>query len=643
MKNATFPEKALSFLALFTLFAVPLALFPGRLFPFIASKSFFFMGLAELTFFIWAYLSVIDERYRLSKKQILVFLIPVAFLISLVVSALFSPIPNLAFWGSFERATGVIFWTHCLAFGVVVAALVRARGKEYLHSIYKAVFYSGIVVALSTFINEHFINIPSLFLFDGPNSADLFGNSSFSAAYLIFALFIGAIIFFEKKETKHRFWTAVGLAIIIIAPIADHARGALGGILVGAIVAFFVWLAASAKKSIRIVGVSLLSIMFVGSVFVGASIMKLDSKLHTGFVEAATNSRFIFWKAAVEGIKERPGFGWGNENFNVVFSKYFDPEILEPGSTFEIWTDKPHNAFLEVLVSGGFVGGTLYLLFVLALFGLPIYLYKKNILGKVPMVMFEGLFVAYFLQDLILFDTIPGLMMLFALFGLFVGSIASASVSNNKNSATDTIKSLSAIICLGCFVASWIFFVHQPLRKSKGIISSLHDATNRQEHFAKLVMVSPMGNGGDVGFIASTMASSYRKNIAQIRKDGALVKSTHDEIYAFLDTVDTLENVAANSARLWLTSADLLNLDMTITNETNAEKVDRSLKYIDRAKALSPNNPRVYWTYGQLYLNVDEFAKAREAYQKAYDINPKVIRSQEYLKKFDEFFGSKLK
>lgn len=642
MKNATFAEKALSFLALFTVFAVPLALFPGRLFPFIASKSFFFMGLAELTFFLWVYLAVIDERYRLSKRQILFFLLPILLLASLTISAILAPNTNLAFWGSFERATGVIFWSHCLAFGVVVASLVKAYGKEFLTKVYQAVFYSGIIVALSTYINEHFINIPSLFLFDGPNSGDLFGNSSFSAAYLIFAIFIGAIIFFEKKETNQRLWTALGLLVIIIAPIADHARGALGGIFIGAVVSLFVYLAASVKKSVRIVGISLLGLMLAGGVFVGVSILNPDSRIHTGFVEAATNSRFIFWKAAVEGIKERPGLGWGAENFNVVFSKYFDPEILEPGSTFEIWTDKPHNAILEILISGGFVGGILYLLFALSLLGLPIYLYRKNILGKIPMAMFAGLFVAYFLQDLVLFDTIPSLMMLFALFGLFVGSIVSASVSSNKNSTTETVKSFSALVCLALFIISWIFFVHQPLRKSKEIIRTLNTAGNRQENFAKLIKISPMGNGGDVGFVASTMMTSYRNNSAEIKKDPVLVKAVHEEINAFLNTVDTLDKVAASSARLWLSASELLNFDMTLNREITQENVDRSLAYVDRAKALSPNNPRVYWTYGQLYLNIDDFKKAHEAYQKAYEINPNVERSQVYLDKFEELFGNKI-
>ncbi len=642
MKNDTFAGKALSFLTLLALFITPLAVFPGRLYPFIGSKSFFFMGMAELVFFLWAYLAITDERYRLTKKQLMVFGVPVLFLASLTISAIFAPTPNLAFWGSFERATGLIFLYHCLIFSIVVASLFRFYGKEFLYKICRTVFYSGVIVALATFINEHLINIPALFLFEGPNSGDLFGNSSFSGAYSIFSFFLGTILFFEKSNQKNKIWMILGLAIVLASPIAVMARGAMGGILIGGFVFIGIYLATHLKKSIRIIGFSLLGIILVGGVATGISLLQPDSKIHNAFAETATNSRFIFWEAAVDGIKERPVFGWGSENYIVAFVKYFSPKLLEIPGVPETWTDKPHNSVLEAFVIGGFVGGILYLIFLISLFVLPIYLYRKKIFNRITLGLFLGMFVAYILQALILFDMVHTWTLLFGLFGMFVGLVVNETGPVNKKLIDDNKVLFAGIFCAAVFIFSWIHFVHQPLKKSKAIISTLGSGASRQEEFAKLIKFSPMGNGGDIAYVASVMVSAYREHASQIMKDEKKILATQKEINDFLETVDSLEKVAKNNGRLWLMSAELLNFEMTVTDEITKDKVYRALKYLERAENLVPGNPRVYWAYGQVYLHVNDFKKAYEAYKKAYDINNNVIKSQEYLKKFEEIFGDKI-
>lgn len=642
MKNDTFAEKALSFLALAALFFTPLVLFSGRLYPFIGSKSFFFMGMAEITFFLWVYLACTNPAYRLSKKQIWFFLVPILLLISLTISSVLAPIPNLAFWGSFERATGLIFLIHCVIFGMAVASLVRVFGKEFLSKVYQAIFYSGIILALSTFINEHILNIPSLFLFDGPNSADLFGNSSFSGGYLIFALFLGTILFIEKRQSKNRFWILIGLLVILASPIVLKARGATLGIVVGAVVTGAVWLTAHAKKSLRAIGATVLGIILVAGILGGASLVKEGTKIHNAFIQATTNSRLIFWGSAVEGIKDRPVFGWGQENYIVLFGKHFDPAIMDPESTQETWTDKPHNSVLEAFVNGGFVGGGLYLIFFLMLFTLPVYLYRKNILDKTSMALFEGMVVAYFLQALVLFDTIPSLMMLFALFGLLAGMLSIGEAITDTKKSSDAEKSIVAVLCVVLFVLSWIFFVHNPLRKSKAIISTLNSSVDRQEKFAELVSYSPMGNGGDMAYVASVMVKAYKENISKIQKDPNMLKAAHEEIQAFLVTVDGLEEVAKNSGRLWMNAADLVAFDGTLTGQVTEEGTARALAYLDRAKELIPENPRLYWLYGQVYLNADNYKDAYESYKKAYEINPRVLKSKLYLEKFEEVFGDKI-
>ncbi len=633
MKNQTFSEQLLSWIVLVALFLTPLMLFSGRLFAYVTSKSFFFMGLAEIALFLWVYIAAVNPKYRLSKKQIIWFLVPGLFPAAFTISAVLSVSPNLAFWSSFERGTGLIFLYHAFAFSLVVASVVKAEGEGIARKIYQAVFYSGIVLALSTFISAHFINIPGLYFFDDVDSANLLGNSSLSSAYLIFSAFLGAILFQKSQNTKQKIWIAIGLVIVLLSPIISAARGVSVAIFVGAVFALFAYLAVNGKKQIRILGFALLGLTVAGCVFVGASLVDPASKIHQVFADAASNSRFVFWGAAAEGIKEKPLFGWGGDNFNVIFSKHFDTTILKSGSTAEIAVDRPHNVLLENFAAGGFVGGILYLIFILSLFAIPIYLYRKGTIGKAYLAILEGMFFAYFLQDQIMFDTVPALVALFSLFGAMAGTMPFAGEGKRLN---DKIaKTLIALACLGLFVLSWVHFVNQPVRKAKVLARVLGSIETGQNDFKVLGEISPMGNANEASLIGASMLVRYSQDLSSIVGNKDITNSVHGEIEAYLAQIDTMQDVTKNNLRTYLSAAELQLFDLIITKSTSEEGRDRAFKYLAHAEELSPENPRVYWIYGRLYFNARDFAKAREAFEKAVALDPDVTLSQKYLAEFN--------
>ncbi|RDI96165.1 O-antigen ligase domain-containing protein [Meiothermus sp. QL-1] len=104
-------------------------------------------------------------------------------------------------------------------------------------------------------------------------------------------------------------------------------------------------------------------------------------------------SRFLFWKAAIGGILERPMFGWGGGNFDYYWPFFLTPEeqalffkyevgelkvieILSQPGTIPVWLVetpsgerrphsiplwKSHNQLMEVALQRGLVGLLLYL------------------------------------------------------------------------------------------------------------------------------------------------------------------------------------------------------------------------------------------------------------------------------------------
>ena len=70
--------------------------------------------------------------------------------------------------------------------------------------------------------------------------------------------------------------------------------------------------------------------------------------------EQTTKSRFQIWGMAIEGFKENPLLGWGQDNFNLVFNKYYDSRLYDQEPFF----DRAHNVFLDWLIAGGIVGSS---------------------------------------------------------------------------------------------------------------------------------------------------------------------------------------------------------------------------------------------------------------------------------------------
>ena len=134
--------------------------------------------------------------------------------------------------------------------------------------------------------------------------------------------------------------------------------------------------------------------------------------------EGTTESRLTIWKMSWQGFKEKPVFGWGQENFNLVFNKYYEPILYKQ----EPWFDRAHNVFFDRLTTNGIFG----LLSYIGLLGAALYYLwakRKNTgLSVEDSAMFGSMFLAYFFNNLFVFDNLISLI-LFATFLAYVSFV----------------------------------------------------------------------------------------------------------------------------------------------------------------------------------------------------------------------------
>jgi len=76
--------------------------------------------------------------------------------------------------------------------------------------------------------------------------------------------------------------------------------------------------------------------------------------------DGSVSGRLLLWSSALKAFRERPVLGWGAENFDYGFDKYYNPQFYRGGIN-ETWSDRAHNWFLDFLVMGGALGLAFYL------------------------------------------------------------------------------------------------------------------------------------------------------------------------------------------------------------------------------------------------------------------------------------------
>ncbi len=144
------------------------------------------------------------------------------------------------------------------------------------------------------------------------------------------------------------------------------------------------------------------------------------------------NSRIMVWKMAIQGFKEKPILGWGQDNFAYVFAKYQDPNMYAQ----EAWFDRCHNVFFDWLIAAGILGlvSHLALYFFAALLTARA---SKFSLGE--KVLIYGLLVAQFINNLFIFDNLASYLLFYALLA-YISVVYSEGRNGQKDFSLESEK-----------------------------------------------------------------------------------------------------------------------------------------------------------------------------------------------------------
>lgn len=626
------------------------------------------MGSVELLTCLWIGLMVFHSAYRPSKKNLLVMVPLFLFLVSMTISSLFGVNPLVSFFSTVEIGSGMIFLWHAFIFALMIVSLMRAQGVNFIKRILQAILFSGTVLAIMTFFTNRIFNIGSHMLNDSMGGATM-GNSLLAGAYFIFVVFFGILLFVRDHSFVKRIIYGTSIGIILCSPILflegtiwrgelpfsdifNHPQMILGlarmagiSLGIGLGISLFLWMILShreGKKLKKIIGGIGLATVLLATAFGIYQVATPDTRLNTLFIQEA-NGRPIYWKVALEGFKEKPLLGWGQDNYETVYLKYLDPSVFSPKLSGEVWTARPHNASLEILVNGGLVGLVLYGFVILSLFGWMIILYRKDKMSASTGALLSGMIFAYVLQNQMVFDSAVSYVILFTVIALVAGY--ADSEGRHEIVAIDNRAEKRYALFGACLlmIPLWIFVTYLPARKAIEIKTVGDQASNiRGNSYHHLF------TGGasyffetDPQFFTLALADSYDVNRPYFKNNPEMAKIASVEIKSLLHEIDGIWDSQETNYKFALSALRLQNLMILLENDPSSQNIIRAKKYYDRAVSLSPTNPQSYLTYAETlgYSYTGDATGIKYLIDKALSLEPTYHAAISLKKDFDSVFN----
>ncbi len=451
------------FLALFVPFIVAAGgLWPNLFFPFITGKNFAFRVLIEIALLCYALLALREPKYRPSASKIM--WVVLAFVGWMAVATVFSVDPVKSFWSNFERMEGYVGLLHLFAWFLVAGALLAAD-KLWDRFWNTSIALSAIQGGWALLQVTGYATISSQ---SGVRADTTFGNATYLAVYLLINFFLTlymlARLSKEARGNESTLRVLYGAALVLqLAGIFfTETRGAILGLGVGLVAAaLYLIVFARGRESLVVRRLAIGAVAFV-IIFAGAIYAVRDSALvkeipalrrlaSISLTETTVTSRLKYiWPMAVQGSLERPVAGWGQENFNFIFNKQYQPGMYNQ----EQWFDRAHNQFLDWLVAGGLPAFLLYIsLYILAVFAIL----RAGELSARERAALLGLLAAYAFNNIFVFDNLVSGMYFFALLA-YLHSISrehAPSLALSRPVSHHAIAIAAPVVLVGGILGMW--------------------------------------------------------------------------------------------------------------------------------------------------------------------------------------------
>jgi len=466
------------------------------------------------------------------------------------------------------------------------------------------------------------------------------GNPDFLGVYSLIHIFLAGILMSWQKK---KVWKILAFFLLIFNLVVLFLTATRGAIVAFGISIFvFLLFLIFRKKTKRILKTLLLIFLLLIvsiSIFLYANRSEdwmkktpLVVRRLVAITPTSNQSRLRSWNIGLKGFKERPILGWGIGNYNVVFNKHYDPWYLIKGEQ-ATWFDKTHNQIIDLLSLTGILGTLSYLAIFFVLFWLLRKKYVNTANGGISIMLLACVFLAYFIQNLFVFDTPASLIIFYFSLSLvyFLTSAQSTSAQVGPRQEGNGYFPLPVLIFLiFLFVPFAMYkFNIEPWQQSQFGVRAVHatkvDLRSGLRWYGQSLDKSCFTNTEVRTQLAKQINDEYKKTNTDTSDTDLKILAQATEL-----TINEFKKSIAEhpkDVRHLLYLGQLYNL----ATRYNREYIDDAKDILLQAYELSPKRQQVHYALGRAYLESEEYEKAIEIFKEAYILEPKVGLSRKNL------------
>jgi len=248
-----------------------------------------------------------------------------------------------SFLGNYYRGDGLFTLFHLVSLFLFIVLFFRAK---WLKPTIISISASAVGISLWTISDAfrlYILNNPAVNNWEGALAVS-FGNPNFLSGFLLVTLPFTAYLINTTKK-KHYYF---GMLVQISAIFLTLSRAGIMGILIF----FSLWYLTT--KKIRPVVIIFTTFVFL---IFSSYFVRNDAAYKSGVLVSESRQR-IYTKAYMAFLK-KPLMGWGWANFDHAFDSVVWPIEIDD----DVYVDKAHSIFVEILISTGLFGLIIYILF----------------------------------------------------------------------------------------------------------------------------------------------------------------------------------------------------------------------------------------------------------------------------------------
>ncbi|MFA7302325.1 MAG: O-antigen ligase family protein [Candidatus Paceibacterota bacterium] len=596
--------------ALFLVPFTPLIVAEGFFFPFITGKAFFFRTLVEIAIAAWVVLALLDAEYR--PRFSWLGAAALAFVVWMFVADLFAINVVKAFWSNFERMEGWVFLAHLLGFFFAASNVLRVEKK------WRAWFLTSLAVGLVVIVYALLQLSGAAAIHQGSTRIDAsFGNSAYLAIYLLFSVFVALWLALTEKQAWLK-WSLIALAVVQgILVVFTETRGTVLGLAAALFLAALLTVLTTGKQArVYAVGAAMLLVLLAGSFYLArdsAFVQGHHTLQRVASISLADGqTRFTIWSMALQGVAERPVVGWGQEGFNYVFNKYYDPSLYGQ----ESWFDRAHNVYIDWLTAGGVPAFLLYVaLFVSAV----VLLWRTAELSRAERIALTAALVGYAIHNLFVFDNLYSYIYFFAILALIDSQVSRPTSLETLPELSESDGAVFALPIAAVVALALVWYVN---------IANMQTASR----LIVALSPSPQGVAGNIQAFQDLLATP-----------SFAAQEIREQLVSFASAVAGEASVTDDEKRQALTLA-ITEMQKHAEQYPGDARVRLQLSYAYRAAGdlqnalrevlvaaeLSPNKQEMLTEAGALAWDLGKTEDTQRYFARAYALNPQAVRLAAY-------------